>query len=89
MMLFLSLLMLFSGIAWGGYLFWRDRRRANSQPKINLYQQVARNPTTQTWLQNHLTGNPIDDVRAIRTQFGLSTDDAEKLLRRNAHLLKK
>lgn len=89
MMLFLSLLMVFSGIAWAGYLFWRDKRRAVQAPKETPYQQVSRNPATQEWLKNHLVGNPIDDVRAIRTQFGLSTEDAEKLLRRNAHLLKK
>lgn len=83
MMLFISLLMLFSGIAYAIFLFWRDRRQPE-QPKETAYQKVARNPATQQWLQNHLVGNPIDDVRAIRQQFGLSTEDAEKLLRRNS-----
>lgn len=88
MMLFVSLLMVFSGLAYAGFLFWRDRKLQPEKTKETAYQRVARNPATQQWLKNNLVGNPIDDVKAIRQQFGLSTEDAEKLLRRNSPIKK-
>lgn len=82
-MFFISLLLVFSGLAYAFFLFWRDRRLQPEKIQETAYQKVARHPETQQWLKNNLVGNPIDDVRAIRQKFGLSTEDAEKLLRRN------
>lgn len=84
MMFFVSLLMILSGLAYAAFLFWRDRKSQPEKNKESAYQKVIRHPDTRKWLQDNLVGNPIDDVRAIRQKFGLSTEDAEKLLRRNS-----
>ena len=55
-------------------------QKKNPSPPSPLAQLLLGNPEIKAWLNHHLSGERIADVKAIRTQFGLDLNIAVDLL---------
>lgn len=56
-----------------------EQKKNPSQPS-HLAQLLLGNPEIKVWLNHHLSGERIADVKAIRTEFGLDLNIAVDLL---------
>ena len=77
-MIIINIIILAAVILYAVGSYVRTKRTMSDADKIAAL--LLGNPEVAAWLGQHLTGNDVADIKAIRLQFGLGLHEAKALL---------